>query len=164
MSIKQNDPIGMKQLILKNLFLLTKTTWSYIVRPFASEKTPEVLIVSFVLLFISPILLVLSIIADIVLLPFLPGLHLFRPLFKAGWKYGLISAIGVTLAVIVLTQYTFFMYSYQYRAFELFLESESRQYLQVEVEYQLIETIAGQYDQILETATNAIDYMNVRIL
>lgn len=161
MSIKQNDSIGMKHLLLKNFFLLTKTTWSYVVRPFTSEKTPEVLVVSFVLLFISPILLVLSVISDIVLLPFLPGLHLFKPLFKAGWKYGLISAIGVTLAVIVLTQYTFFMYSYQYRAFELFLESESRQYLQVEVEYQLIETIAGQYDQILETATDAIDFMNV---
>jgi len=134
--MKKNNfvPKGSRLIAFRNMFILTRTF--FIVLTKKDQFSPETRSKAFRILAIifSPILFVTIPIIDLLLLFFLPGLHLFRPLFKAGWKYGLISSIGVTLAVSIVTQYVFFIYSYQFQAFGLFLAEEPRTYVQVEVE------------------------------
>ncbi len=115
----------------------------------------------FVILWVfSPVILVILPLVDLVSMIFLPGLHLFKPLFKAGWKYGLISSVGVTLAVSVITQYVFFVYSYQFQAFDLYLADEDRRYVQVEVETVAIGATYDHYNSFTRIAEIAVEFAN----
>ena len=87
-------------------------------------------------------------------------MHLFKPLFKAGWKYALISSVGVTLAVSVITQYVFFIYSYQFQAFDLYLADEDRRYIQVEVETVTIGPHYDHYNSFLRIAELGVEFAN----
>ncbi len=149
-------------LLSQNLFIMTRTYFSFIASSSKKEEEDQVnifwKILSFVVL---PITIFLLPLFDIILLIFLPGLHLFKPLFKAGWKYGFISAIGVTLAVAVITQYVFFIYSYQFQAFNLFLADEPRTYIQVQVESTYIQQSFNQYNSFDRIANIALNYINM---
>lgn len=122
------------KLIIENTFLVTKSYFQKLNLIFQKDVNVDLLQIVFLVGFL-PIILPIVVILDVVMLFFAPGLHLFQPMFKAGWKYAIISAIGVTLAVSIITQYVFFIYSYQYRAFDLFIEEEPRTYIQVKAEY-----------------------------
>ncbi|MCK5141396.1 MAG: hypothetical protein KAQ70_04315, partial [Candidatus Heimdallarchaeota archaeon] len=148
--------------LAQNLFIVTRTYFSFITSFSKKEKEDQFNIFWKVLsLIVVPIAIFLLPIFDIILLIFLPGLHLFKPLFKAGWKYGLISAIGVTLAVAVITQYVFFVYSYQFQAFNLFLADEPRTYIQVQVESTFIQQSFHQYNSFDRIAEIALNYINM---
>ncbi|MCK5409061.1 MAG: ABC transporter permease, partial [Candidatus Heimdallarchaeota archaeon] len=148
--------------LAQNLFILTRTYFSFITSFSKKEKEDQFNIFWKVLsLIVVPIAIFLLPIFDIILLIFLPGLHLFKPLFKAGWKYGLISAIGVTLAVAVITQYVFFVYSYQFQAFNLFLADEPRTYIKVQVESTYIQQSFHQYNSFDRIADIALNYINM---
>ncbi len=156
-------PKGSRLVALRNAFILTRTFFHTLLKkdlPFQRKQDRVFHILSIIF---SPILFVTVPILDIFLLLFLPGLHLFRPLFKAGWKYGLISAIGVTLAVSIITQYVFFIYSYQFQAFGLFLAEEPRTYIQVEVDDLYINPMFGtnQYFDFLSVANIALYFGNL---
>ncbi|MCK4896188.1 MAG: hypothetical protein KAS47_05225, partial [Candidatus Heimdallarchaeota archaeon] len=146
----------------QNLFIVTRTYFSYIIS-FSKKKDEDQfnLFWKILSLVVVPIAIFLLPIFDLLLLIFLPGLHLFKPLFKAGWKYGLISAIGVTLAVAVITQYVFFVYSYQFQAFNLFLADEPRTYIQVQVESTFIQQSFHQYNSFDRIADIALNYINM---
>lgn len=148
--------------LAQNLFLVTRTYFSYITSFSKKEDEDQFnLFWKILSLVVVPIAIFLLPIFDLSLLIFLPGLHLFKPLFKAGWKYGLISAIGVTLAVAVITQYVFFVYSYQFQAFNLFLADEPRTYIQVQVESTFIQQSFHQYNSFDRIAEIAINYINM---
>ncbi|MHA1304120.1 MAG: FtsX-like permease family protein, partial [Candidatus Heimdallarchaeaceae archaeon] len=106
-------------------------------------------------------LIVLLFIIDLFLILFLPSLHIFKPLFKAGWKYGLITAIGVTLAVSIISQYVFFIYSYQYQAFDLYLKDEPRTFIQVQIDSVHIQSSYTQPYLIDRIAERSLEEMNV---
>jgi len=146
----------------QNLFMVTRAYFSFITSFSKMEEEEQINVLLKILSFvIVPITIFLLPILDIFLLIFLPGLHLFRPLFKAGWKYGIISAIGVTLAVAVITQYVFFIYSYQFQAFNLFLAEEPRTYIQVQVESTYIQQSFHQYNSFDRIADIALNYINM---
>ncbi len=148
--------------IIQNIFIVTRTYFSFIISLSKEKKEDQVKIFWKILgLIVIPIAIFLLPIFDILLLIFLPGLHLFRPLFKAGWKYGIISAIGVTLAVAVITQYVFFIYSYQFQAFNLFLADEPRTYIQVQVESTFIQQSFHQYNSFDRISAIALNYINM---
>ncbi len=156
-------PKGSRLIAIRNVFILTRTFFHELLK---KDQPPEKIqdrVFHILLIIFSPIIFVTVPIIDIFLLIFLPGLHLFRPLFKAGWKYGLISSIGVTLAVSIITQYVFFIYSYQFQAFGLFLAEEPRTYIQVEVEDLYIDPTFGtnQYFDFLSVANIALYFGNL---
>ncbi|MHA1418189.1 MAG: FtsX-like permease family protein [Candidatus Heimdallarchaeaceae archaeon] len=149
--------------LFQNLFLLTRTYFSFIRSLLKKgEEEDQVIIYWKILSFIViPLAIFLLPIFDVALLIFLPGLHLFKPLFKAGWKYGIISAVGATLAVAVITQYVFFVYSYQFQAFNLFLADEPRTYIQVQVESTFIQQSFNQYNSFDRISNIALNYINM---
>ncbi|MHA1854181.1 MAG: FtsX-like permease family protein, partial [Candidatus Heimdallarchaeaceae archaeon] len=149
------------RIIWDNLFLITKN-YFHNLSAVSSSKTENNFSFEAVFLFgLFPILFPIILVVDIFSILFVPGLHLFRPLFKAGWKYALISAIGVTLAVSIITQYVFFIYSYQYKAFDLFLEEEPRTYIQVKAESTTIYTDFPLFHYFDRVAQLAIEDMNL---
>ncbi|MBY8999909.1 MAG: ABC transporter permease [Candidatus Heimdallarchaeota archaeon] len=152
-----------RNLIFQNLFMVTRTYFYIIKTAFSKDDLDDKESKRWkkLSLIVLPIAILLLPILDILLLIFLPGLHLFKPLFKAGWKYGLISAIGVTLAVSVITQYVFFIYSYQFQAFNLFLADEPRTYIQVQVESTFIQASFNQYNSFDRIADIALNYINM---
>ncbi|NPD87569.1 MAG: ABC transporter permease [Asgard group archaeon] len=151
-----------RRYITQNLFILTRTFYRLMTDSDPlQEKTNKAVLWS-MLLFL-PILMILVPILDIFLIFFLPGLHIFKPLFKAGWKYGLISSIGVTLAVAIITQYVFFIYSYQYQAFGLYLSEEPRSYIQMELDYSYIIPSPSQYFSIDGFANDALFFAGKEI-
>ncbi|MHA1397520.1 MAG: FtsX-like permease family protein [Candidatus Heimdallarchaeaceae archaeon] len=149
---------------LQNVFILTRTYVKNLIleknKSLKELKTQDKILYFFSLLFF-PIAVLFLPLFDFFLLFFLPGLHIFKPMFKAGWKYGLISSIGVTLAVSIITQYVFFIYSYQFQAFGLYLADEPRTYIQIEVEDLTISTYRGQYQDFDHVASQAINYINM---
>ncbi|MFW9851987.1 MAG: FtsX-like permease family protein [Candidatus Thorarchaeota archaeon] len=156
-------PKGSRLIALRNAFILTRTFFRTLTKQDQTFQNKQERVFHILLIIFSPIIFVVVPIIDIFLLIFLPGLHLFRPLFKAGWKYGLISSIGVTLAVSIITQYVFFIYSYQFQAFGLFLAEEPRTYIQVEVEDLYIDSYLGteQYWDFLSVSNIALYFGNV---
>jgi hypothetical protein len=147
--------------IFQNFFVSTKTYFRNLSEAkFVGKKDYQIFFDVLLWLFLPVCIFVLPVV-DIFLLFFTPGLHLFRPLFKAGWKYALISAIGVTLAVSVITQYVFFIYSYQFQAFDLYLEAEPRRFIQVELENIPIEPSYHQYNSLDNVARFAIEYIDL---
>jgi len=150
-----------RKYLLQNLFITTRSFTSYLTRTQGDALTSYQKLMYAISLVFSPIILVILPLVDLVGMVFLPGLHLFKPLFKAGWKYGLISSIGVTLAVSVITQYVFFIYSYQFQAFDLYLADEDRRYIQAEVESVTIEVSYDHYNTFTRIAQVAIEIANV---
>ncbi|MCG3215878.1 MAG: ABC transporter permease [Candidatus Heimdallarchaeota archaeon] len=153
-------PKNSRRYFVQNLFVLTRTFFRSL---FGSQDDDSLEINTArktTLLVFLPLLVIILPILDLFLLLFLPGLHLFKPLFKAGWKYGLISAIGVTLAVSIITQYVFFIYSYQFQAFDIYLAEEPRTYIQAEMD-QI--RVAGyhQYNQLESISEHAVNFINM---
>ncbi len=146
--------------LFQNLFSATRTFFRFLFGPKETKPTKTRVAFTVILLLFFPIILLTLIALDFFLLLFTPGLHLFKPLFKAGWKYALISAIGVTLAVSIITQYVFFIYSYQFQAFDLYLAEEPRTYIQAELETVQIGDL-GQYLSIEGIAGHATRFVNV---
>ena len=163
--MKNNNfiPKGSRLIAIRNAFILTRTFFHILLKKDQLFQRKQDRIYHILSIIFSPILFVTIPILDMFLLLFLPGLHLFRPLFKAGWKYGLISSIGVTLAVSIITQYVFFIYSYQFQAFGLFLAEEPRTYIQVEVEDLYINPGLGtnQYFDFLSVSNIALYFGNL---
>ena len=153
-------PKNNSRYLLQNLFVVTRTFFRFLFGSKDVEDKITRIVLSVILLLFFPLIVVTLLIVDLFLLLFTPGLHLFKPLFKAGWKYALISAIGVTLAVSIITQYVFFIYSYQFQAFDLYLAEEPRTYIQAELESVLIGDY-GQYDYIEGISDHATNFVNV---
>ncbi|MHA2357878.1 MAG: hypothetical protein ACXABK_03825, partial [Candidatus Heimdallarchaeaceae archaeon] len=160
MKKNNNAPKNSRRHLRQNLFILTRLFFGIIFGPDPKAKKRN-LALQGVLIGLLPLLIILVPILDVFLIFFLPGLHLFRPLFKAGWKYALISSIGVTLAVSIVTQYVFFIYSYQFQAFDLYLADEPRTYIQVEVENVYVELATHQYFFFDNIANLAVDFINM---
>ncbi|MCG3227802.1 MAG: hypothetical protein H7645_12850, partial [Candidatus Heimdallarchaeota archaeon] len=151
-----------RRYITQNLFILTRTFYRLITDSDPLQEKPNKAVLWSILIFL-PILMILVPILDIFLIFFLPGLHIFKPLFRAGWKYGLISSIGVTLAVAIITQYVFFIYSYQYQAFNLYLADEPRIYIQMELDNSYIIPSPSQYFSIDGFANDALFFAGKEI-
>ncbi len=147
--------------IFQNFFALTKTYLRTLSETKLSGKKDYQIVFDILLWLFLPVCVVVIPVTDVFLLFFSPGLHLFRPLFKAGWKYALISAIGVTLAVSVITQYVFFIYSYQFQAFDLYLEAEPRRFIQVQLDDIYIEPSYHQYNSIDNVARFALEFIDM---
>ena len=147
--------------IFQNFFALTKTYFRNLSEAKLSGKKDYLIVFDVLLWLFFPVCVIVLPVIDIFLILFSPGLHLFRPLFKAGWKYALISAIGVTLAVSVITQYVFFIYSYQFQAFDLYLEAEPRRFIQVELENIHIDPSYHQYNTLDNIARYAVDWVDM---
>ncbi len=161
--MKQADDIPRKsyRYILQNFFILTKTYFRNLSEAKLIGKPDFQIVMDIILWVLLPVLIIVLPIVDVFLLLFSPGLHLFKPLFKAGWKYALISAIGVTLAVSVITQYVFFIYSYQFQAFDLYLADEPRRFIQVEIAGIPIEASYHQYNSIDNVAKYAMEFIDM---
>ncbi|MHA1204936.1 MAG: hypothetical protein ACTSSL_08325 [Candidatus Heimdallarchaeaceae archaeon] len=125
------DETKARKVFLKSLFIITRTFYNKIFQYTKIKQKIETrknnikyaigALISIIFIWLIPFLLLL----DFLLILFLPSLHIFKPMFKAGWKFNLITTVGVVLAVSIISQYVFFIYSYQYQAFELYLEDES---------------------------------------
>ncbi|MCE7742131.1 MAG: ABC transporter permease [Candidatus Heimdallarchaeota archaeon] len=160
----KRDSNGLKKsrrYLLQNFFITTRSFYSFLFNSKLAEMANYQRFMFILMWVLSPIILVILPIVDIVTMFFLPGLHLFKPLFKAGWKYALISSVGVTLAVSVITQYVFFIYSYQFQAFDLYLAEEDRRYVQVEVESVNIGATYDHYNSFARIAELAVEFANV---
>jgi len=148
MSKKANN-FRSRKILAKNFFILTKSFTKVLYKILGLPKDPSFslkVLYLFIMVIFFIWIYVFLFVGDILLLLFLPGLHLFNVLFKAGWKYGLITAIGVTLGVSIITQYVLFIYSYQFQAFNLYLQDEPRTYVQLEIENTLVEPSFNQYN------------------
>ena len=149
-----------KRYLLQNFFMSTRSFYFNLFNRKFSDFIGYQKIMFTLMWIFSPVILVILPIVDLVTMIFLPGLHLFRPLFKAGWKYGLIASVGVTLAVSVITQYVFFIYSYQFQAFDLYLKDEDRRFVQVEVETVTIGASYDHYNSFKRIAELAVEFAN----
>ena len=159
----KRDNNGLKKsrrYLVQNLFLTTRSFYSVLFNSKMENMVFYQKLMFTLLWFFSPFITIILPLVDVISIFFLPGLHLFKPLFKAGWKYALISSVGVTLAVSVITQYVFFIYSYQFQAFDLYLADEDRRYVQVEVDTVNIEATYDHYNSFLRIAELAVDFAN----
>ncbi len=160
----KRDYSGLKKsrrYLLQNFFMTSRSVFNTLFNTKISDLEKFQKIMYFLLWILSPILFVILPLVDLISMIFLPGLHLFKPLFKAGWKYGLISSVGVTLAVSVITQYVFFIYSYQFQAFDLYLADMDRRYIQVEVETVTIGATYDHYNSFKRIAELAVGFANM---
>lgn len=157
------EQIKRERQIKQNIFIITRATLNKTTNIISSMDNKDRIKQYFysVIAILFSWIIVFPILIDIFLLLFIPGLHIFKPLFKAGWKYGLITCIGVTLAVTIISQYVFFIYSYQYQAFDLYMEEESRTFIQVEIENTMIRQQMSQYQLINRIGELALEKMNV---
>jgi len=159
------DETKARKVFLKSLFIITRSfyysffQYSKIKQKIEENKNVKYLfgvLLSIVFIWLIPFLLLL----DFLLILFLPSLHIFKPMFKAGWKFNLITTVGVILAVSIISQYVFFIYSYQYQAFELYLEDEPRTFIQAQIDSVHIEPSYTQTYLIDRIADVTIQEMN----
>jgi len=160
------DETKARKVFLKSLFIITRSfyysffQYSKIKQKIEENKNVKYLfgvLLSIVFIWLIPFLLLL----DFLLILFLPSLHIFKPMFKAGWKFNLITTVGVILAVSIISQYVFFIYSYQYQAFELYLEDEPRTFIQAQIDSVHIEPSYTQTYLIDRIADVTIQEMNL---
>ncbi len=162
---KEVNKKSVKEVILGSFFIILRSFYGTILHHLklnrAETKKITKLSIDFLITIVFIWLIPFLIIGDIFLLLFVPSLHIFKPLFKAGWKYGLVTAIGVTLAVSIISQYVFFIYSYQYQAFDLYIKDEPKTFMQVQIDSAHIDYSYAQPYLIDRIASKTIEEMNV---
>ncbi|MHA1116671.1 MAG: hypothetical protein ACTSPJ_10930, partial [Candidatus Heimdallarchaeaceae archaeon] len=161
------DETKARKVFLKSLFIITRTFYNKIFQYTKIKQKIETrknnikyaigALISIIFIWLIPFLLLL----DFLLILFLPSLHIFKPMFKAGWKFNLITTVGVVLAVSIISQYVFFIYSYQYQAFELYLEDEPRTFIQAQIDSVYIQPSYTQTYLIDRIADVTIQEMNL---